>query len=44
MPWKHIICLAVCAVLLCGLAACSEKAQIRSKGEMTIGGSVGSRK
>lgn len=43
MLWKTIICLAVCA-LLCGLAACSEKVDIRPKGEMTLGGSVESRK
>ena len=44
MPWKYIICLAICAGLLCGLAACSEKTQIRPQGEVAIGGSVKSHK
>jgi len=40
MSWKEIAWLAVCAGLLCMLAACSEKAQMRVKGETVIGGSV----
>ena len=44
MSWKNIIRLMLCACLLYGLAACSEKAEIRAKGEMTIGGGVESRR
>jgi len=44
MPWKNVICLVLCASLLYGLAACSEKVEIRPKGEMVIGGSVETRK
>ena len=44
MPWKKILWSLVCAGLLYGLAACSEKVEIRPKGEMTVGGGVESRK
>ena len=44
MPWKKILWSLVCACLLHGLAACSEKVEIRPKGEMTIGGGVEGRK
>jgi len=44
MSWKEVICLALCASLLYALAACSEKVEIRPKGEMVIGGGVESRK
>jgi hypothetical protein len=44
MPWKKLIRLAVCAGLLYGLAACSEKVEIRPKGEMVIGAGVETRK
>ena len=40
MPWKKIIRLMLCAGLLCCLAACAEKVEIRPKGEMVIGGTV----
>jgi hypothetical protein len=43
MPWEKILWLALCAGLLWGSAACSEKAEIRPKSEVLIGGSVKSR-
>jgi len=44
MFWKMLIRSLLCAGLLYSLAACSEKAAIRPKGEMTIGGGVESRR